>query len=312
MAKSYEEQASALLKKYLALGKPKKETSFIEGTTYKQFRSVRSFNETSQTLARVARELQVKRIKEITPEMAQRYLYNRNDTNRKKSNVLHAELQSERVGQKTLDAERKALSIMLNSDIARVYSKTPSLNSSRAYTDIQVNEIIKHQSEKNALSTLIADNAGLRSIELITLRRADELHITNSPKWHKDRFKGVSGERYVTTGKGGLVREIRISTELSARLEKFRREQPVEVMDRKAKYTSYYDIGGGNNFSKSYSEASTRALGFSNGAHGLRHKYAQRRMETLIAMGFDRKTAKRITSQEVGHFRASIINVYLR
>ncbi len=46
------------------------------------------------------------------------------------------------------------------------------------------------------------------------------------------------------------------------------------VTDRGITYRQHYDIGGGNAWSKSFSETSSRALGWSHGAHGLRHSYA--------------------------------------
>lgn len=58
-------------------------------------------------------------------------------------------------------------------------------------------------------------------------------------------------------------------------------------------------------------KASERALGYSNGAHGLRHSYAQDRYEQL-ANHFPREEVMRIISQELGHFRPEITEVYLR
>lgn len=46
-------------------------------------------------------------------------------------------------------------------------------------------------------------------------------------------------------------------------------------------------------------------LGFSHGAHGLRHGYAQSRLATLRELGLSDKDAKQIISQEMGHFRAN-------
>jgi hypothetical protein len=312
MPKSLEQQAEDVLKKYLALGTKKQNTNKIHGTQYKEFTSIRSYNETTKTLARIAKSMGVTRLRKITSEDAHRYLYDRKNQKRKGDNVLHAELQPKIVGQKTLDAERKSLSILLNENINRVHSPNSSLNSSRSYRNEQIDEITKHQTKNYALATKIALDSGLRAKELITIQRYDELKITHSNKWHKERFSGVTGERYVTVGKGGLIREIRISKDLAIELEKLRREVPLTVKDRGNIYQSYYDIPGGNKFSKSFSTASQRTLGYSNGAHGLRHQYAQGRLAELKSKGYNQKEAKKIISQEIGHFRASIINVYLR
>nr|WP_229651935.1 hypothetical protein [Vibrio parahaemolyticus] len=76
-------------------------------------------------------------------------------------------------------------------------------------------------------------------------------------------------------------------------------------------YESHYNIAGGHKFSDAFSKASSRALGFSNGAHGLRHSYAQNRYEQL-ANHFERIDVMTIISQELGHFRPDITEVYLR
>lgn len=72
-----------------------------------------------------------------------------------------------------------------------------------------------------------------------------------------------------------------IPHDLVARLEARRLEAARAVTDRGITYRQHYDIGGGNAWSKSFSEASNRALGWSLGAHGLRHGYAQERLWKL-------------------------------
>jgi integrase len=87
---------------------------------------------------------------------------------------------------------------------------------------------------------------------------------------------------------------------------------PREVTDRGIFYQQNYEINGGNAWSKSFSEASERALGWSEGAHGCRHSYAQERMEELEKAGYSREIALETVSQEMGHFRPEITEVYLR
>lgn len=73
-----------------------------------------------------------------------------------------------------------------------------------------------------------------------------------------------------------------------------------------------YDISGGKKWSNSFSAASKRALGWTHGAHGLRHTYAQDRMNELQKIGFNYLETLGIVSQELGHFRPDITEIYLR
>jgi integrase len=103
-----------------------------------------------------------------------------------------------------------------------------------------------------------------------------------------------------------------LSKELADRLEDRRFDEPKQVTDRGVFYEQRYDIGGGKQFTDSFSKASDRALDWSTGAHGLRHSYAQERMDELQKIGYDRETALETVSQEMGHFRSEITEVYLR
>lgn len=302
-----------MLKKHLSLGENKRNVMLIENTTHSRFTSVRSYKETASTLARVADNMGVHMLRDIDSTKASEYLNRRKDMLSEKAQLVHVQDRAANlVSQKTLDAERKALSILLNEPIARVYSSNDRPMGSRSYTTSQVDEIAKHQSPKNALATKVAGEAGLRASELLTLRKAGELNISSSRNWHDSRFVGMEGERYVVTGKGGLIREVMLSHETAKALEARRLNTPVTTQDRGVNFKSYYDIGGGNSFSQSYSAASKRALGFSNGAHGLRHQYAQARLEHIKSLGHSTMEAKLILSQEIGHFRASITDTYLR
>ena len=98
---------------------------------------------------------------------------------------------------------------------------------------------------------------------------------------------------------------------LAERLEDRRLNQPVQITDRGVNYTSHYDINGGNRWSSSFTTASNRALNWSTGAHGLRHSYAQERMSEL-QKNMTYEKALEVVSQEMGHFRPDITEVYLR
>ncbi|WP_462167612.1 hypothetical protein [Pseudoalteromonas sp. GB43] len=113
-------------------------------------------------------------------------------------------------------------------------------------------------------------------------------------------------------GKGGLIRDVLIPDALATQLEPRRLAQPITVRDREINYLQRYDIGGGHKWSCSFSKASCRTLFFSNGGHNIRHSYAQERMTELKSLGLSRANALETVSQELGHFRAEITEVYLR
>jgi integrase len=117
---------------------------------------------------------------------------------------------------------------------------------------------------------------------------------------------------YTVKGKGGLIREVALDKNLSDTLEKYRLDSPRNVTDRGIFIEQYYDLGGGKKWSDSFSKAAQRELGWSSGAHGVRHTFAQARMLKLQSIGYGYEQALGIVSQEMGHFRPSITEVYLR
>jgi integrase len=275
----------------------------MQGTIIKSVGTVRNYE---QALKNVATELarHQESLKDITPERAQSYL----------------EMRAEQVGQKTLDMERQAIQAMMqhvthkleqNERLNVVKSEHEQILKARAYTREQVQAIAERQNARNALATEIAHAAGLRAHELLTLERA-ELQPADERPALAAKFAEREGERYTVIGKGGLTREVLIPHELAKRLEDRRLEQPREVTDRGIHYEQRYDIGAGRAFSQSFSRASENALGWSTGAHGLRHSYAQERMDELQAAGANREHALEVVSQEMGHFRPDITEVYLR
>ena len=216
------------------------------------------------------------------------------------------------VAQKTLDLDRQAIQMHLCIQLDVVKSELETCLSSRSYSADQVERIATAQSDRNSLATQIGYDAGLRAHELLTLRPADERQASTHRQWSEDRFVGRTGERYTVEGKGGLVREVMISKELANRLEEQRLAEPKQVIDRGVNYNQHYDIGGGRAWSQSFSAASKRELGFSNGAHGLRHSYVQERMEELQSRGMQYEKAKGTVAQEVGHFAKDTTEAYLR
>ncbi len=216
------------------------------------------------------------------------------------------------VGQKTLDLDRQAIQIHLGQRLEIVSSSKESTLSTRSYTPAQVERIAQAQSETNSLATRLAYHAGLRAHELLTLRPAGERAASGHRQWSAERFTGREGDRYSVVGKGGLVREVVLSRELVTALEARRLEEPRLVIDRGVRYSQHYEIGGGRTWSQSFSSASKRELGFSNGGHGLRHSYAQERMNELQQQGMRYDQAKATVAQEVGHFDKDTTEAYLR
>lgn len=222
------------------------------------------------------------------------------------------------VGQKTLDRDRQALQAVLRQNgrltadqrLHVVEATRQQSLKSRNYTKTQIDIICQHQSARNSFSTEIAFEAGLRAHELLTLLPASERPASERPA-DSLKFRD-GGSRYTVVGKGGLIREVRISTELAVRLESTRLKAPIDRIDRKIHYNMHYDIAGGQSWSQSFSSASKSALGYSTGGHGLRHTYAQDRNREAQRLTGDIQRAKEIVSQELGHFRPEITNTYLR
>lgn len=259
-------------------------------------------------LTRVAKWVKDERIPDglrgLTREQALRYL----------------EQRAQQVGQSALNMERQAIQTMFQhitghlaagQTLRVVKSELDQALKSRAYTYDQVGLVAQAQRERNALATELAHSAGLRAHELLTLRRADERAPDSRPA-RSEKFLGRHGVLYTVNGKGGLVRHVIIPPHLAERLEALRLDVVRRVTDRGVHYQQRYDLAGGHRWSSSYSSASTRALGWSAGAHGLRHSYAQERMSELQRSGLSRPEALETVSQELGHFRPEITEVYLR
>ena len=271
-------------------------------------RSVGTVRNYEQGLTRVAEWTQQERLpgglRAMTPELAIRYL----------------EQRGQAVGQKTLDMERQSMQAMMiyvtgklapSERLPVTKSELTQTLEGRAYTPQQAELIASAQTPHNALATEIAHAAGLRAHELLTLCPVAERAADPRPALDR-KWKGRSGEIYTVQGKGGLVREVLIPSRLAERLEATRRDEPARITDRGVHYESRYDIGGGQRWSNSVSAASERTLSWSTGAHGLRHSYAQERMTELQRGGLPRDQALTVVSQEMGHFRPEITEVYLR
>lgn len=224
------------------------------------------------------------------------------------------------VGQKTLDRDRQAVQALLRwqgkldekTRIKVIQADKAQTLVPRAYAADQVTLIIQRMTPRNALAVEIAHAAGLRAHELITLERRDEMAPDPRPA-DPEKFAGLEDHViYVTTGKGGLRREVAIPQHLAERLEATRLETPRTRRDRGTLYRQKYDIGGGQALSQAFSRASTLQLAYSTGLHGVRHDYAQQSDHRALLHTGDPERAKLITSQLLGHFRPEITEVYRR
>lgn len=225
----------------------------------------------------------------------------------------YLEERAEIVAQKTLDLDRQAISAYLGFKLGVIKSELTTIKQSRAYTHKHIAMVSDAQSAPHALATSIAAAAGLRAQELLTLQPAAERQADKHRHYRDDLFIGMeTGVRYTVEGKGGLCREVMLPSALAEKLEVNRLDSPVTVYDRGVKYQQHYAIGGGQQWSSSFGKASMRALGWTTGAHGLRHTYAQLRVIAVQMENYSFEEAKLVVSQEMGHFRASVIDEYLR
>ncbi len=275
----------------------------MQGSVISSVGTVRNFEQSLSKIAQYANQELGCGLKEITPQQAHEYLTDR----------------AVKVGKSQLDMERQALQKMMqhvshklesNEKLAVVHSEKDQIRDSRSYTTEQVQTVADAQNDRNSLATEIAYAAGLRAHELHTILPIAERQPSDRPA-HEAKFSGRDGVRYTVDGKGGLIREIQLPKELSERVEAHRLDTPQLVVDRGINYQSHYDIAGGKSWSNSFSAASNRSLNWSRGGHGLRHSYAQERMSEL-QQRFTRDDALKIVSQEMGHFRPEITEVYLR
>lgn len=229
----------------------------------------------------------------------------------------YLEEKAEVVRQSTLDQKRQALQVLKqfrHRIIPRIRSTIATIKKGRSYTPAQIERVAQGQTAHNRVATHIAWAAGLRAHELWTIRRESEQPASNHRHWHGARFsaEGWIAHIYTVKGKGGLTREVALPPHLADELQRRRLKEPRIVIDRGIKYEQHYEIGGGHSWSESFSSASKRTLGWSTGAHGVRHSYAQNRMEQLQKAGKGFREALLIVSQEMGHYRPEITLEYLR
>ena len=301
--RSPDKQAAFFVRKGLALGKPRH-----QARDHGLIHSIGTALSYQQALKLFCRWIQSRRLGDLRSAdvtLVQGYLNERQS----------------QVGQKTLDRDRQAAQFLLrqtgiNVKLKRNFSTFDDgrklAKQSRGYTPEQVDAIVARQSARTGLATRIAYAAGLRAHELLTIRPKSKQPASTHRKWSNKRFSGRNGEAYTVVGKGGLIREIRLPSHLARALENVRLTEPRTIVDRNIKYRQHYHLTGGVYFSFIFGKTSKAVLGWSTGAHGLRHGYAQDRMDELLELGFTRTERMGVISQELGHFRPDIVIEYLR
>jgi integrase len=209
---------------------------------------------------------------------------------------------------------RQAINLHLlpHDPVRFVASEIPTAVVDRAYTQAEINLLIECARPQLALSIAIASDAGLRSMELLTIAEPDQLP-PSARDWSTDRFRGrEDADHFVVWGKGGLHREVRLSQNLAEKLRARCREETLTVSHRGAHLPSFFELIGGHQFSQEFGRLSDEVLGFSYGAHGLRHSFAQGRRIELLCTGLSMQEVILTISQELGHFHTKNTMAYLR
>lgn len=294
-----DKQAAKAVSKASAIGESRHDNKGGDDFKIRSLSTAETYKEVLTQVATWLREQGIQRgLQSISVTEAKQYLAER----------------SEDLGQSSLDKHRNAIQCVIVQKLERVTTEKVAVlaNQSRAYSADQARAILNSQNDRNAISTAIAFASGLRAHELLTIRPVSEQPASSHRTWSADRFTGRDGVRYSVIGKGGLTREIQLPQGLADRLEARKLDAPVQVTDRKIHYTQHYDVAGGKNWSDNFTSHSKAQLEFTNGGHGLRHGYAQTRMSELQERGASYRQSLTIVSQELGHFRASITETYLR
>jgi len=226
--------------------------------------------------------------------------------------IQYLELRTTEVSQAQLNKDRHALQSCLGERLPVLRSEVELVRGSRVYTPEQIAIIQQHQSPKHLLASQLVAATGIRAHELYCLRLETEKSRSSHRVWRDDLHAGLSGGvHYVTTGKGGLVRSVMIPADLAEKLESTRYAVPRTVVDRGVRYEPHYAVGGGQAWSQSFSAASKRALGWSAGGHAVRATWACNRVSELQSLGHSLGDAKLICSQNLGHFRADVLEYCL-
>ena len=186
----------------------------------------------------------------------------------------------------------------------------------RANTLGEAQAIIDRLDPDDALSACLVANTAVRVSEPPTLADPRDRPPSRHRTWSAERYDGMGpGGEYTVIGKGGLVMPIWVPQHLVRAIEAKRLPVPVWEKDHRGTwFRRYFDLPGGSAFGKRYAVASKAVVGERGhkGVHGLRHMFAQIRLVYHMDQGRSYKEARRLVSQQVGHFRDQITKTYLR
>jgi integrase len=275
-------------------------------------RSDRTVQRYQGDLGRAAEHIQQKygviRLKDITQAQAQGYIDQR---------------LKERICVRTVQGYAKALELLPLVGKLTLPSRTTDPKDRpkerRAYTLDQIKEIQKNLPSFAArLATQVIVESGCRSQDLASMCLESERPLRNArlTKLHPDRFAGREDWVKVSfIGKGGHEYTSTISAELAKEVTKFRLYEARDFRERNQDNVvtkQYYDIPAGKRLSLIWTDASKRTFGFSRGIHGLRHTFAQERVKAMQALDVAWDKILECVSQQMGHYRAEQVGVYLR
>jgi integrase len=187
----------------------------------------------------------------------------------------------------------------------------------RAYTDDQVRLVQNLLPPSAQLATAVLLESGCRVADLASLCPAAERSLRNArvERLLPNRFLGRDDwPRFTFIGKGGHEYMSCVRPETAARLAAICLEVPRAFYDRNVEHATVqrFDLPAGNRLSQQWTRASQCALGYSHGIHGLRHSFAQDRVQELIVSGIPWTIALECTRQLMGHYRPEEIHTYLR
>jgi integrase len=182
---------------------------------------------------------------------------------------------------------------------------------SRDYAKEHLERGVEARSYKNAQNVIDGldreDHRLVASIQLESGARVNEASLID-----EKRLGGIQEYRGEEVGvihlqkgdaKGGLERDLRVTKELYEKIEKY-------VKDNGRLYVGR---GHARDQYRSALKVSAESAGQKyTGSHGLRHNYAQNRMEELTSGGMGHRIALTTVSVEMGHFREEITKHYLR
>jgi integrase len=275
-------------------------------------RSDRTVQRYQGDLGRAAESIQqqhgVSKLKDITQAQAQAYIDQR---------------LREKICIRTLQGYAKALQLLPLVEKLTLPSRgtdpKDKPKEGRAYTLEQIKEVQKNLPSLAAkLATQVIVESGCRSQDLASMRLEVERPIKNArlTKLHPDRF--AAREDWVKVsfiGKGGHEYTSTISPELAKEIAAFRLYEARDFRERKQENVvtkQYYDIPAGWRLSLIWTAASKRTFGFSRGIHGLRHTFAQERVRAMQVLNMTWDKILECVSQQMGHYRAEQVRVYLR